>query len=258
MTQDRTILNFKDMKPGHILRFATCPSTIHSPPGPNAATNDNTRATAWPEDRKNLGSVQCLSHPSGKIGAIAADVATRLRKTPGSIARTASYSPPGRFFTSSDRVVGELRNCHFVGFVDGQSNYIQSALTVFSKDFSGCLMVAYRVKGQRRVAHAAASHVPSMDCKQAFLTTLKNNNAVLIGWFKPLVGAADSGRKAEAFDVIKGYVGNNIDNLTTFGVVTEEGKPYSVDAFKPTGIDGNDWVVTDVSEKDMNHRWSVH
>jgi len=248
---------FDLMKPGHILRFNTCPSTIVSPPGAkNPSANDNTLATAWPTT-SNLGLVQCLSHPSGNIGAIAADVATHLRATPNSKSRSASYSGPGRFFTSSNRVVGSSTS-DFVGYVDGQSNYIQSTRTVFSKDFSGCLMVVYTIDTQRYVAHAAASNVATMDCKQAFLTTLQGMNAVLTGWFRPFVSDMDSDRKANAFALVGKYIGLNINNLTTFGVVTENGQAYSVDAFKPSGIGGNDWVVTYVSKpKTMSQSWSV-
>jgi hypothetical protein len=252
---------FDKMKPGHILRFEdTCPSTIHSPGAGNAASNNNTLATAW-TTTSNLGLVKCLSHPSGDIAAIAAVVATRLRTKPDSIAqkasRAASYSAPGRVVTPSDRAVGQGLNCDFVGYVEGQSNYIQSALTVFSKDFSGCLMVAYTVGRQRCVAHVAASQNAKKDCKQAFLTARENEGAALIGWFRPYVDATDFDRKKKAFSVIGKYVGNNINKLTTFGVVTQGGEAYSVDAFKPTGIGGNDWVVTDVSKKEMSQSWSV-
>src|SRR5574339_908415 len=126
---------FNLIKPGHVLNFATCPSTIVSPAGAlNPAANDNTRATAWPTT-SNLGLVQCVSHPAGALGNIAAHVATSLRTTPGSVSRSVSYSAAGRLFGSSNRAVGS-KHCHFVGYVDGQSNYIQSMRTVFSKDFS--------------------------------------------------------------------------------------------------------------------------
>ena len=245
---------FNLMKPGHILRFGVCPSTIISPAGSlNPPSNDNSLATAWPTT-SNLGLVQCLSHPSGNIGAIAADVATHLRATPVSKSRTAGYSAAGRLFTKSNRVIGSLP-CDFVGYVDGQSNYIQSVQTVFSKDFSGCLMVVYTVGGQRHVAHDAASSVATMNCKQAFLTRLRGMNAVLTGWFRPFVSNPDSGRKQNAFGVIGKYVGHNINNLTTFGIATQAGQAYSVDAFKPGGVAGNDWVVTDVSAKVMSQSW---
>ncbi len=247
---------FNLMKPGHILRFGTCPATILSPKGVlGTAVNNNTLATAWPST-SNLGVVQCLSHPSGNIGKIAADVATHLRTTAGSKSRTASYSAPGRFLTKSNRAVGAL-TCDFVGYVDGQSNYIQSTQTVFSKDFSGCLMVVYTVGGQRYVAHAAASDVATMDCKQAFLNTIRGQGAVLNGWFRPFVSKLDSVRKANAFRVMGKYVGHNINNLTTFGVVTQAGQAYSVDAFKPSGIAGGDWVVTAVQLKPMSTAWTV-
>lgn len=246
---------FSLMKPGHVLRFSTCPSTIISPHGVNNAdANDNKLETLWTVT-SSLGPVQCLSHPSGNIGKIAADVATNFRTTPGNVLRSASYSGRGRRITNSNRVVGQL-TCDFVGYIDGRSNYIQSAQTVFSKDFSGCLMVEYTVGGLRRVAHAAASHVPNMDCKQAFLTTLQGMGAVLThGWFKPFVGATDSGRKANAFGVVGKYIQYQIDNLVTFGVVTAAGQPYSIDAFKPHGIPGNDWVVTEVIPKAMSNSW---
>jgi hypothetical protein len=245
---------FNLMKPAHVLRFGTCPSTIVSASGAEASEkNDNTLATAWPAT-SNLGLVQCLSHPSGNIGDIAADVATHLRTTPGSKSRTVSYSAPGRFLTASNRAVGS-QQCDFVGYVDGQSNYIQSLRTVFSKDFSGCLMVVYTIAGQRHVAHAAASMVPTMNCKQAFLTTIQGMHAVLGGWFRPFVSNRDSARKANAFGVIGQYIGHRINSLTTFGVVTDAGQAYSIDAFKPNGIAGNDWVVTDVSPHALSQSW---
>ena len=246
---------FNLIKPGHILRFGTCPSTIISPPAVDSSRNDNTLATLWPTT-SNLGAVQCLSHPSGNIGSIAADVAKNLRTTPGSKSRSASYSKAGRFFTKSNRSKG-TQICDFVGYVDGQSNYISSTQTVFSKDFSGCLMVDYTLNGQRRVAHAAASQVPKMDCKQAFLDTINGLNATLNGWFRPFVSNLDSNRKITAYGVISKYIGNNINNLTTFGVITPGGLAYAIDAFKPTGIAGNDWVVTHIANKTMSTSWLV-
>jgi len=38
-------------------------------------------------------------------------------------------------------------------------------------------------------------------------------------------------------------------------VVSQGGQAYSIDAFKPSGIAGNDWVVTDVSPKTMSQSW---
>lgn len=241
------------LKPGHILRFATCPGTILSPHGSGAEANDNRLETAWP-GTSNLGLVQCLSHPGGNIGPIAAAVATGLRTTPASVGRSVGYSAVGRALTASNRVVGSLV-CDFVGYVDGQSNYIQSTQTVFSKDFSGCLMAVYTVDGVRRVAHVAASQVPQMNCKQAFLDTLQGMDAVMNGWFRPYVDANDFNRKVQAFAVVGGYITNQIDKLTTFGVVTAAGQAYAVDAFKPTGIPGNDWVVTYVGQIPMSYGW---
>lgn len=246
---------FPLMKPGHILRFTTCPSTIDSPGGMKGGSNDNTLATPWPTT-SYLGAVQCLSHPSGNIGPIAAYVAMNLRSTPASKSRTISYSGPGRMLTRSNRLVGS-ETCDFVGYVDGQSNYVQSTRTVFSKDFSGCLMVVYTHNTHRHVAHAAASLVPMMDCKQAFLDTLQNMNASLVGWFKPYVEDRDFDRKAHAFQSIKQYIGNDPNKLTTFGVVTQAGQAYSVDAFKPKGIGGNDWVVADIVPRVMSQDWKV-
>jgi hypothetical protein len=246
---------FNLMKPGHILRFGTCPSTIASPAAPkNIDRNNNAAETLW-STTSSLGNVHCLSHPSGAIGAIAAAVATGLRTTPSSLARSAGYSAVGRLVTASNRLIG-TQACDFVGYVDGRSNYVASARTVFSKDFSGCLMVAYVLGGGRRVAHVAASAVPPMDCKQAFLNTLQERNAVLTGWFRPFIGAQHAGRKVTAFGVIRQYVAS-IDGLTTFGVVTAGNEAYSVDAFKPLGVGGNDWVVTNVTAHTMSQSWVV-
>jgi hypothetical protein len=128
---------------------------------------------------------------------------------------------------------------------------------VFSKDFSGCLMVVYTLDGVRCVAHAAASSVPAMDCKQAFLNKLKTLNAQLIGWFRPYVAAKDDAKKIAAFRAVSKYMGGNINNLTTFGVVAG-GKAYAIDAFKPNNCPGNSWVVTGVTPKTTSKAWMVH
>lgn len=245
---------FNLMKAGHVLRFGTDPTTIISPKASNVAVvGDNALATPWPTT-SNLGNVQCLSHPSGSLGKIAADVATSVRT--GSISRSASYSGIGRAITSSDRNVGSV-NCDFVGYTDGKSMYIQSANTVFSKDFSGCLMVAYTLGGQRHVAHAAASQVPNMDCKQAFLNTIRQMGAALIGWFKPYEAARDDTQKFAALQRFLVYMKDPY-SMTTFGVVTAAGQAYSIDAFKPKapGI-GNSWVITHVSARAMNQNWNL-
>lgn len=248
---------FDLIKPGHVLRFGTCPSTINSPPAGNAATNDNTLETLWP-NVNNLGLVQCLSHPSGNLGKVAADVAIKLRGE-SKFSRTVSYSELGRAFTASNRLVGN-QNCRFVGYTDGKSFYIQTADTVFSKDFSGCLFVAYRVGGNRRVAHVAASAVAAMDCKQAFLTTVHGiAGAQLIGWFRPYIARRDDMSKISAYHQVKEHIpGQDINKLTTFGVMTQAGAGYSIDAFKPTGVVGADWVVTAITQRTLSRAWFVH
>lgn len=247
---------FNQIKPGHVLRFGTDPGTIISPQAVAGAGNNNALETHWPTT-SNLGLVQVLSHPSGPIGPIAADVAKRLRAG-FSPSRLASYSARGLAVTAADRAVGS-QTCDFVGYTDGKAHYINSANTVFSKDFSGCTMVVYTQGGVRRVAHAAASLVPAMNCKQAFMTTIQGNGAILIGWFKPYTQAADFPRKATAFGVITGYVGGNINRLTTFGVVTDANVAYSLDAFKPAGagFGANDWVVTYIAPCPLNVVWAV-
>lgn len=252
---------FHNIKPGHILRFPTCPSSIGSPKASDSEMNDNTLETLWPAEKSYLGLVQCYSHPSGDIGKVAADVATRLRGTPD-FWRSASYSTAGRYIMRSDRLIG-TQDCDFVGYVDGRSNYIQSTKTVFSKDFSGCLMVAYTLDGQRRVAHVATSKNPKMDCKQAFLRTIQGHGAVLSGWFKPYSDNSrnrdpsdDCNNKVRTYTMVERYI-HNILRLTMFGVVTTEGEAFAIGAFKPIGITGNDWVVTSISPKTMNQTWDV-
>lgn len=244
------------IKPGHVLRFGTDPGGIASPMIGVAELNNNALETLWP-NASNLGLVQVLSHPSGPIATIAADVAKRLRAG-ASKSRTASYSAPGMALSSSNRAVG-TQNCDFVGYTDGRAHYINSANTVFSKDFSGCTMVVYTQAGVRRVAHASASNVPKMNCRHAFMTTIQGNGAALVGWFKPFTDALDSGRKVTAFGVITGYVGGNINRLTTFGVITAGNLAYSLDAFKPlgNGFGANDWVVTYIAQIPLNAGWVV-
>ena len=251
---------FNQIEPGHVLRFGTDPSTIPSPAGSNVA-NDNTLETLW-TNTSNLGLVQCISHPGGVLGKVAAHVATALRGG-SSLSRSASYSGAGRLLTASNRLVGSVA-CDFVGYTDGKTNYIATNNPAFSKDFSGCLFVLYSVNGQRRVAHAASSARPDMDCKQAFLNTLQAQNAILHGWFRPFQLPGDSVAKANEYPAISQFVANQINNLTTFGVITAAGVPYSINAFKPrtagnygTLIPGNDWIVTSVAQKVMSHGWIV-
>jgi hypothetical protein len=244
---------FNLIKPGHVLQFGTDPAGIVSPKGVDSNQNDNTLVRAWPTTSQ-LGLVQCVSHPAGALGAIAADIATRLRTSGNAIARMASYSAIGRAKTPVDRPVGS-ETCDFVGYVDGQSQFIASARTVFSKDFSGCLMVAYN-QGGRRVAHAAASQVAKMDCKQAFLDAIRAQNATLIGWFRPFVDARDGARRMAAFNTVSKYIGGNPYAITTFGVVTAGNQAYSIDAFKPTTIPANNaWVVTDIRAHTLSQSW---
>lgn len=118
-------------------------------------------------------------------------------------------------------------------------------------------MVVYNFEGQRRVAHAAASSVPKMDCKQEFLNTPKSKKATLNGWFKPFVDSRDGARKVQTFGSIAQYIGHNPHKLVTFGVITQNAQAYSLEAFKPDGIPGNDWVVTEVTPHAMSREWKV-
>ena len=244
------------LKPGHILRFGTCPGGINSPAANNPENNNNALEILWPTI-SNLGAVQAISHPDGAIGPIAARAATRLRDG-WRVSRAASYSAIGRARTPANRQVG-AQNCDFVGYTDGKAHYVNSANTVFSKDFSGCTMVVYTQGGVRRVAHAAASRVPMMNCKQAFMNTIQANGAVLQGWFKPYPMANDLPRKLATYQLFAADMNNNINNLTTFGVITAGNVPYTVDAFKPAGagMGANDWVVTHVQQATLNLAWVV-
>lgn len=243
------------IKPGHVLRFATCPSSIVSPPGvPNPMHNDPGLVTPWPAVN-TLGQVSVVSHPSGTLGEVAAEVATAQR--PGvSLSRAASYSGIGRATTAQDRPIGQDA-ADFVGYCDGRSYTIASNQTVFSKDFSGCVMAAYSIGGQRRVAHAAASQVATMDCKQAFLTTIQGQGAVLHGWFRPFRDNVDGARRMAAFQRHGVRMGGNPYAITTFGVITAANQGWAIDAFKPTGIAGTSWVVTHIAQKPLSTSWIV-
>jgi hypothetical protein len=243
---------FNLIKPGYVLRFGTCPKTIQSPPGGDDFQNDPSLVTPWP-NTNTLGVVRCFSHPSGALAAMAADVATHLRPG-GSVSRSASYSAVGRAVNAADHPIGSA-GCNFVGYTDGKSYFINSANTVFSKDFSGCLFVSYSVQGQRRVAHVAASKVPHMNCKQPFLTTIKGQQAVLHGWFRPFQDAVDGARRHAAFLRISRYVNHDPFAITTFGVLTQANQAYAIDAFKPAGAHGSDWIVTHVAAHVLSQSW---
>lgn len=243
------------IKPGHVLQFATCPSTIISPAGvTKPMENDPSIVTPWPAVSA-LGQVSVLSHPAGALGAIAAEVATSERAG-GSLSRTASYSGIGRAVTAQNRPIGQ-DNADFVGYCDGRSYTIDSNQTVFSKDFSGCLFVAYTIAGQRKVAHAAASQVATMDCKQAFLTTIQAQGAILHGWFRPFRDALDGARRMAAYQRHSARMGGNPYAITTFGVITAANQGWAIDAFKPSGIAGSSWVVTHIAQKPLSNAWIV-
>jgi hypothetical protein len=245
------------IKPGHVLRFGTCPSTIISPSWSGVAHKS---AQQWPAGSQNLGNVSCISHPSGALAEICAHVATGLRTGGNAATRAMSYSKVGNFvrqeITKNQNVQVGASVADFVGYTDGYTNYIQSANMVFSKDFSGCLMVVYTINGARYVAHAAANANAAMDCKQAFLTHLQQQNAQLVGWFRPYSDAIDGAGKAASFQRVKDFIQQNINKLTTFGAVWGT-QAYSIEAFKPTGVGGNDWVVTNIVAKPMSQSWIV-
>ena len=236
---------FNQMKPGHILKFGVSPNTIASP-----GNNGECKVLKeWPTGLRSLHSVDCFSHPSGQIGDIAAKVATKFRSGFSPL-RKLSYSSFGRSHTEADRPLGTA-TCDFVGYVDGQSRYSESDLTVFSKDFSGCLMAIFTVNGNRRVAHVAASSVLTNDCKQDFLDRLNPAKtqyiptANLIGWFRPYIDAVHGDRKFKTINwAIKEKLMTQPDSLVTFGVVTNHNIAYSLDAFLYQNVG---WVVTYVS-----------
>lgn len=244
---------FDRIKPGHVLRFtATDPGDI-APPAASTQDNDITAETLWTA-ASTLGRVELISHPSGALADMAAEVAKKLRSGL-SLTRLASYSDTGQAHTAQDRLLGTAI-CDFVGYVDGRSNYIATDRAAISKDFSGCLMVHYVVNGQRRIAHSAASKDPARDCKQAFLTTLQGMNARLVGWFKPFT-TADDADFIRHFAVASPHVKGRPNRMTTFGVVTATGEAYAIEAFKPEAAVHNDWIVTAVRRPAIRTSWTV-
>lgn len=65
------------IKPGNVLRFGTCPSTIHSPAA--GTSSDNTKIDQFPLINNNLGNVTCFSRVSGNLEEICDKAATKLR-----------------------------------------------------------------------------------------------------------------------------------------------------------------------------------
>jgi hypothetical protein len=243
---------FNLIKPGYVLRFGTCPSSLKANLGSRNTTFQVSQQ--WPKS-STLGNVSLISHPSGPIADICSAVATGMRG-PASNSRSASYSKVGnlaRAVTGNANVpIGHVTG-DFVGYIDGITNFIQSPNAAFSMDFSGCLMVVYTVNGVRHVAHAAASSVQNMDCKQVFLDEINNDpTKQLVGWFKPFTDAADGAGKFNRVQAVMKYIGK-VDDLTTFGVVSGN-QAYAIEAFKPKGIalQGNDWIITNITPKVMS------
>jgi hypothetical protein len=194
------------------------------------------------------------------LAASGAAVAKQVRVGGSPVSRAVSYSGVGNLARTAgsrrDVHVGQA-NADFVGYVDGKSMFINSSNMVLSKDFSGCLMVAYTLASQRRVAHVAASHSPKWDCKQVFLNTLRKNGGSLLGWFRPYEEVYDVNAKLATYQVISTYIGGNINKLITFGAIDAADQGYAIDAFKPVGVAGNDWVVTRARLKQMSSAWNV-
>jgi hypothetical protein len=247
------------IKPGYVLNFAVDPNSIISPSHAIIDNNGVSRQSPFQTAHlwrgvNSLGVVSVFSHASGALAEVCS-VTAGLR-TGISKHRADSYSPLGTFARAvtfrQNVAIGNAAG-DFVGYTDCYTNYTQSNGLCFSKDFSGCLMVAYRYNGNRYVAHAAANGTPSNDCKQAFLTHLQNIGANMIGWFRPYVAANDDGAKIQAFTAVKDYVNSNINGLTTFGVITATDQAYSITAFKPVSLNPNttDWVVTNITPKVM-------
>jgi hypothetical protein len=248
------------IKPGYVLRFGVDPSTILSPKNTLINVDGNTNDLPYQTSHlwraaNSLGNVSVFSHASGAL-AEACSLAAGMRAGI-SMTRAASYSKLGTAYRASqgtqDVAIGNA-NADFVGYSDGYTNYTPSAGLCFSKDFSGCLMVAYRENGVRYVAHAAANQNDDLDCKQAFLTELQNKNATMIGWFRPFIREVDNAAKTTAMLKAQKYLNNNFYNFTTFGVITAQNLAYAITAFKPVSLNlgTNDWVVTNVASKVMD------
>jgi hypothetical protein len=238
------------IKPGYVLRFGVDPSTI---PSPQHRGHDFQSSHLW-GGVNSLGNVSVFSHASGTL-AEACSLAAGMRSGI-SITRPTSYSGLGTYTREvtgrQDVAIGNA-TADFVGYTDCFTNYTPSNGLCFSKDFSGCLMVAYTYNGNRFVAHAAANSNTDNDCKQAFLTHLQNIGAIMLGWFRPYVEALDGAAKMTAMVKAKKYVNNNFYNFSTFGVITAANQGYSITAFRPVSLNlaNNDWVVTNVTPKAM-------
>jgi len=241
---------FDLIKPGYVLRFGAAPAQ----PEGNLLTG-NTTIHNWGIGRQDLNGIRCISH-SSSIGKICSAVANHFRQGGNVKSRSASYSYMGRRFRQvtfrQNHTIGQV-NADFVGYCDGQTNFVNSTRTVLSKDFSGCLMVVYTDTNVRRVAHVASSGVPHMDCKHSFLDhLLHDNNSRLIGWFQPFVGARDNDRKVPtATWLINNNYVTDVNCIVTFGVITAANVAYTFDAFRPRNM-GNDWIVTHTAHKVMS------
>lgn len=243
---------FNLIKPGYVMRFGTDPGSIISP---SHSGHAHLTSHLWPTTN-TLGNINVISHPSGPIAeACAAAVGNRGGF---SASRSLSYSKLGNFVReqkgTQDVAVGNSPAADFVGYTDGYTNYTPSPGLCVSKDFSGCLMVAYTLGAIRYVAHAAASNSADNDCKQAFLTELQNAGAVLHGWFRPFIMATDNAAKQTAMQGAARFLGGNFYKFTTFGVITAANQGFGITAFKPISLNlgTNDWVVTNVVQRPLS------
>lgn len=243
---------FDRMKPGHVIKFTgQDPSTI----GPRQGNTTNTKArTEWPGDKTPM-VVELTSHPSGSIAPIASEVALHLRSGI-SLGRVASYSPIGRANTVTDRVMGTVQ-CGYTGYGQGFSYYVEYEGAVISQEFSGCLLAAYLENNKRRVAHVFASQSNGSDCKHDFLRgLLEDDGTELIGWFRPWVEEMEGpeNEKIGNWLMKKGYINGHHKHIR-FGVISANNTGHAFSAFKPHGIAGQSWVITQVKSVPLQKRY---
>lgn len=231
-------MQLQRLRPGHILRFASDPAGFIPPGATLPIHNDNRLILQWPIPRP-LGLVQVASDRTGRTAELAEEVArhhgSRLTRL-----KTLACWPSAEQSGVEDLISPEI--CDFVGYVDGRTYYVPSSCTVFSKDFSGCLMAAYWMGGARRVAHIPASVNPAMDCKRGFFDHLREQGGSLIGWFRPYEVAKDEKHAISTFQRFFRQLGGASSGMTTFGVITARNEALSILAIQSKGF-GGDWVV---------------
>ena len=283
-------MDFGLIKVGNVLHFADRHPIDIVPPRQNSDYYKKSRP--FPPGDTHLGRVRVISHPDiprqhGRgptLRQLANHVGSRFSRY------SKNYKFPSKFVAPKNITVGHF-HADFVGYTNGTTQCVRSDRVVFSKDFSGCLMVVYTLIGARYVAHAPASEFPQQDCKKAFLEEIADaSHKQLIGWFRPWIRAHSDAticlkrlyfdRDPPVVDKYDPVTGQHLGmfptqdtpigphfirstdqaqcpEYTVFGVVDTHNNCYAIEGFRPDGYT-NYFMILSIRKDTINRSPTFH